>query len=114
MSKVTITELKHFDPEHLILVGDAMLDETKLIGHHLDSANAFYETGVNQIITEGFLIQKRHINNRTHTEEDKSINYIEANVKFTNVKIDPPTSLNCVTGDDEPLFPKNALLYNKF
>lgn len=113
MSKVTITELKHFDPEHLILVGDAMLDETKLIGHHLDSANAFYETGVNQIITEGFLIQKRHINNRTHTEEDKSINYIEANVKFTNVKIDPPTSLNCVTGDDEPLFPKNALLYNK-
>jgi DNA-directed RNA polymerase beta subunit len=110
---LTLNDLDYFDPEHLILVGDAMIDETHLIGHHLDSANAFYETGVNQIITEGFLIHKKHINTRAHTDEDKAINYIECTVKFTNVKIDPPTSLNCLTGDDEPLFPKNALLYNK-
>jgi hypothetical protein len=38
----------------LYLVGDAILDENGLIGHHISSANNFYSSGIGQIITEGF------------------------------------------------------------
>jgi DNA-directed RNA polymerase II subunit RPB2 len=99
--------------DDLYLVGDAFIDEKGLIGHHLDSANNFYTTGVKSIVTEGFDIRKTIINRRAATTEDKSIDRIECDVKFNDVKIEPPTTLNYITGKEVPLMPRIALARDK-
>ena len=110
-------EIKEFDysikPDDLFLVGDALIDEKGLIGHHIESANNFYTNGIKQIITEGFDIQKDIHNRRQTTEEDKSIEYIHCEVKFTDVKIYPPTTLSYRTGKEIMLMPQTALLRDK-
>jgi DNA-directed RNA polymerase beta subunit len=110
-------DIKEFDysirPDDLFLVGDSLLDEKGLIGHHIESADNFYSNGIKQIITEGFDIQKDVINKRQATEEDKNIEYIHCEVKFTDVKVYPPTTLNYFTGKEMMLMPQNALLRDK-
>lgn len=101
------------NPDDLFLVGDAMIDEKGLIGHHLDSANNFYTTGIKSVVTEGFDIRKVIINRRAATDEDRAIDRIECEVKFTDVKIDPPTTLNYVTGKEVLLMPNTALAREK-
>lgn len=111
---VSIKELDFdINPDDLFLVGDAFIDEKGLNGHHLESANNFYATGIKQIITEGFDIQKDIVNRRDATPEDKSIDRIHCEVKFTDVKIYPPTTLNYVTGKEIMLMPQVALLREK-
>jgi len=100
-------------PDDLYLVGDSLIDEKGLIGHHIESANNFYANGIKQIITEGFDIQKDIINKRQATDEDKNIEYIHCEVKFTDVKIYPPTTLNYFTGKEVMLMPQVALLRDK-
>jgi DNA-directed RNA polymerase beta subunit len=100
-------------PDDLFLVGDALIDEKGLIGHHIESANNFYANGIKQIITEGFDIQKDIINKRQATDEDKSIERIHCEVKFTGVKIYPPTTLNYYTSKEVMLMPQFALLRDK-
>ncbi len=100
-------------PDSLFLVGDALIDEKGLIGHHVESANNFYANGIKQIITEGFDIQKDIINRRQATDEDKNIDYIHCEVKFTDVKMYPPTTLNYFTGKEVMLMPQMALLRDK-
>lgn len=101
------------NPDDFFLVGDAMIDEKGLIGHHLDSANNFYTTGIKSVVTEGFDIRKVIINRRAATAEDRTIDRIECEVKFTDVKIDPPTTLNYVTGKEVLLMPRTALARDK-
>ncbi len=100
-------------PDDLLLVGDSYIDEKGLIGHHIDSANNFYTTGIKSIVTEGFDIRKKIINTRGATAEDRTIERIECEVKFTDVKIDPPTTLNYVTGKEVVLMPRTALARDK-
>lgn len=100
-------------PDDLYLVGDSLIDEKGLIGHHIESANNFYANGIKQIITEGFDIQKDIINKRQVTDEDKNIEYIHCEVKFTDVKIYPPTTLNYFIGKEVMLMPQVALLRDK-
>lgn len=100
-------------PNDLYLVGDSLIDEKGLIGHHIESANNFYANGIRQIITEGFDIRKDIINKRQATDEDKNIEYIRCEVKFTDVKIYPPTTLNYFTGKEVMLMPQVALLRDK-
>ncbi len=100
-------------PNDLFLIGDALIDEKGLIGHHIESANNFYANGIKQIITEGFDIQKDIINRRQATDEDKQIEYIHCEVKFTDVTILPPTTLNYFTGKEVMLMPQMALLRDK-
>ncbi len=117
LSDAKSLKIKEFDmslrPDDLYLVGDSLIDEKGLIGHHIESANNFYANGIKQIITEGFDIQKDIINKRQATEEDKNIEYIHCEVKFTDVKIYPPTTLNYFTGKEMMLMPQVALLRDK-
>ncbi len=99
--------------DDLYMIGDAYIDEEGLNGHHIKSANKFYTEGIKQIITEGFDIQKDIVNRRTATLEDKSIEHIHCEVKFTDVKIEPPTTLNYTTGKEVMLMPNTALLRDK-
>lgn len=99
--------------DDLYLVGDSFIDQKGLIGHHMESANNFYTNGIEQIITEGFDIRKDIVNYRAATDEDRTIERIHCEVKFTNVQIEPPTTLNHVTGKEQFLMPKTALLRDK-
>ena len=115
--KATPINIKEFDynikGDDLYMIGDAYIDEEGLNGHHIKSANKFYMEGIKQIITEGFDIQKDIINRRAATPEDKSIERIHCEVKFTEVKIEPPTTLNYTTGKEVMLMPNTALLRDK-
>jgi DNA-directed RNA polymerase II subunit RPB2 len=115
--KTVPINIKEFDynikGDDLYMVGDAYIDEEGLNGHHIKSANKFYMEGIKQIITEGFDIQKDIINRRAATPEDKTIERIHCEVKFTEVKIEPPTTLNYTTGKEVMLMPNTALLRDK-
>lgn len=110
-------DIKDFDydinPDNLYLVGDSLIDAKGLIGHHKESADKFYETGVSEIITAGFKTEKMINNKRDATAEDKTIERIHCEVKFTDVKIYPPTTLNYNTGKEVMLMPQAALLRDK-
>lgn len=99
--------------DDLYLVGDSFIDQKGLIGHHMESANSFYTNGIEQIITEGFDIRKDIVNRRSITDEDRTIERIHCEVKFTQVQIEPPTTVNYVTSKEQLLMPNNALLREK-
>jgi DNA-directed RNA polymerase II subunit RPB2 len=101
------------DKDALYAVGDAFIEENTLIGHHLNSANAFYSTGIKHIITKGFDIRKVITNIKTQSEENKKIDRIECAVKFTDVKISPPTTYDEVKNREVPLMPRTALALDK-
>ena len=99
--------------DELIQVGDSFLDVNGLVGHHLRSANKFETTGIKQIITEVFNIGSTINNRRQTTDEDKSIDHIICDVKFTDVKLFPPTTLVNATSKDIALMPQAAIIRNK-
>lgn len=101
------------DQNSLYLVGDALIEKETLIGHHLKSANNFYTNGIRQIITEGFDIRRIIPNKRSTTDEDKQIEYVECVVKFTDVRLDKPTTLNIMTSGEVELMPHMAQLMEK-
>lgn len=95
--------------DDLFLIGDSLIDEKGLIGHHLESANNFYLNGIRQIITQGFTIERDVINKRDATEEDKQIEWVHCEVIPTDVILKPPTTLHYKTSKEIVLFPKVAL-----
>jgi len=99
--------------DDLYAVGDSMLDANGLVGHHLRSANNFYQNGIREIVTNGFDIEKNIVNRRAATPEDKSIERIHCEVQFNEVTIFPPTTLNYITGQEVMLMPQAALLRDK-
>ena len=96
-------------PDDLYLIGDSLIDEKGLNGHHLESANNFYKNGIKQIITKGFKIERHIHNKRSATEEDKKIERIHAEVIPTDVKLSPPTTFHYSTSKESVLFPNQAL-----
>lgn len=112
---LSITSFNHdLEQNDLFLVFDSFLDENGLIGHHIKSANNFYKNGIRQIITQGFdNLYRDIINTRKMTEEDRKIERIHCELKFTDVKLKPPSTLNYITGEEIDLTPQMALLKDK-
>jgi DNA-directed RNA polymerase beta subunit len=110
-------EINEFDykiyDEELFLIGDSLLDQKGLVSHHLESANNLYKTGLEQIITQGFKVERDVVNKRTTTDEDKQIDWIHVEVNFSNVNLSPPTTLNYQTGKPMVLYPRVALIREK-
>ncbi|MCK9608164.1 MAG: hypothetical protein M0R33_17100 [Methylomonas sp.] len=80
----------------------------KPAGHHLRSMNFFYHTGLRQIITDIFKIEGVIKNTREATQEDKSIESIHFEVKFSNVKCESPSIAKVRSGLPELLTPNYA------
>lgn len=99
--------------DDLFLVGDAELDQKGLIYHHIASANDLYINGIPYIITQSYKIEKEIINQRDSTQEDKQIEKIFVDIKFTDVFISKPTKTNYYSGKEEVIFPNAALLEEK-
>lgn len=81
----------------------------KFAGHHIDSMNSFYQSGIEQIITKLFSVESRFENKRTSDEEDNSISEIEYKVEFTSAKLDRPMMQDYDHGGATvPLYPNTA------
>lgn len=101
------------DAEQLICVPDSWLEQHGLNYHHMVSANNFYRYGIQQIITQGFKIERDIYKPRDETPEDKQIEWIKCSVHITAVNLDPPTTLHYTTGQPIILRPKVALAREK-
>jgi DNA-directed RNA polymerase beta subunit len=80
---------------------------------HLDSGNNFVSTGIGQIMTKVFTIEKTIKNERDQTPEDKEISSIHFRVNIKSVKIQTPTTTHYTSSKEEILTPKMALLTSK-
>ena len=101
------------EDDDLFLIGDSMLDQYGLVGHHLNSANNFYKHGIRQIITQSYKIEKNIINKKEKTEEDRQIKSIFCEVIPTDVQLLPPTTTEYKSGKNECLFPMEAISREK-
>jgi DNA-directed RNA polymerase beta subunit len=99
--------------DDLYLVGDSEVSEKGLADHHLSSANDLYKNGIPQIITTVFKVEKDIANQRDSTAEDKLIETINVVIRFTDVYISRPTTVNYYSGKEEVLYPNVALLEDK-
>lgn len=98
--------------EHLYSVIDSEIDKLTLAGHHLQNFNSVGSTGINQIVTQLFQVEKTMPNERTKTPEDNEIGTIHFVVKFTDVKISKPTTPGYVSGKSNLLMPNLARKHN--
>ena len=101
------------DQNDLFFVCDAELDQKGLVNHHISSSNDLYTNGIPQIITQVFKVEKDILNQRDSTAEDKMIDSIHVKIKFTDVFINKPTTVNYYSGKEEILYPNVALLQDK-
>lgn len=99
--------------DDLFSIGDAEITDKGLVHHHISSANDLYTNGIPQIITQVFKVEKDIINQRDNTHEDKLIDRIFVSIKFTDVFISRPTTINYYSGKEEIIFPNVALLEDK-
>ncbi len=83
------------------------------IGHHLDSINDFYDTGIPQICTDTFAIDIDAVNPRKDTEEDRDITKITVSVVVTDVTLHKPTMRLYKSGRVVPLTPSMARKNNR-
>lgn len=96
----------------LVSVIDAQVDERTLVGHHLDSFNNFASTGINQIATQLFTIEKTIQNERTKTPEDNEIAFINFTCRFNDVRLSRPTAVSHDSGKKNILMPNMARKHN--
>jgi hypothetical protein len=67
-------KINEISSNDLIIILDSIINNKKgIISHHLDSMNKFNESGIKQIMVNGFNIQVELNNDRDDTEEDKQI-----------------------------------------
>ena len=95
----------------LIAILDSMLNTKKgLIEHHIESMNKFNESGIKQIMTNGFNIQVELNNERTQTDEDNEISKYLMKAVITDVRLTSPVTINYDTQKPQILYPNEAHL----
>jgi DNA-directed RNA polymerase beta subunit len=83
-------------------------ESQKFLRHHLDDFDILIDF-LRIIVTLQFAISIPPMhNNRKSTEEDLKISQISATVKFTNLNINNPMSMNLYTKKETPLFPSTC------
>ena len=104
--------MENITSEELQIILDAELEEKGKLAHHLDSMNHFYNNGINQIATHGFVIETTIKNERTKTDEDKLIDSTHILVNITGTYLGSPMITQNNTGKLEILTPNRALREN--
>lgn len=101
--------INNINSNDLISILDSMLNKKKgLIEHHIESMNKFNETGIKQIMTNGFNIQVELNNERNQTDEDKNIIKYLMKAKITDVRLTSPVTINYDTQKPQILYPNEA------
>lgn len=98
--------------DDLISVLDSEIEKSTLSGHYINSFNNFMSSGINQIVTQLFQVEKTMQNERTKTEEDNRIGIISFNVKFNDIRSSKPITRSPITGRPDILMPNYARKHN--
>lgn len=88
---------------------DSSVEHYGLIYNQLTSMNDFYQTGINQIVTTVFSVDKTYTTDLSSDEIDK----IHLKVKFTNTKLTKPQKIVDDRGREQVMIPPVALIHNK-
>lgn len=105
---IQFKNLSQVTAEELLTIVDAEVEARTLVGHHIESFNSFASTGINQIVTQLFTIERTIQNERNKTPEDAEIAFINFTVKFTDVKLARPIVLSYNSGKKTVLMPNLA------
>jgi DNA-directed RNA polymerase beta subunit len=106
-----MSEINDISSNDLIIILDSILNKKKgLISHHVESINKFNESGIKQIMVNGFNIQVELNNERDSTDEDKLITKYLMKANITDVRLLPPVTINYDTQRSQILFPGEAHL----
>lgn len=101
--------INNINSNDLIAILDSMLNKKKgLIEHHIESMNKFNESGIKQIMINGFNIQVELNNERNQTEEDKQISKYLMKANITDVRLTSPVTINYDTQKPQILYPNEA------
>lgn len=95
------------DTINLTTLPIAELTGRGMVAHHISSMNTFLETGLKQIVEYLYSLKIPIQNTRTNTLEDQSINFIDVSVKYSDVRVSPPTTFSA-TGQAQKLTPTFA------
>lgn len=98
--------------DDLITIIDSEVEKNTLVGHHINSFNNFMSTGINQIVTQLFQVEKTIQNERTKTEEDNKIAIISFLVKFNDIRTSKPSTRMQISGRSDILMPNFARKHN--
>lgn len=88
------------------------IDNVGICGHHLNSINEFYLTGIKSIMRDIFEI-KVSINNPRDSEIESNIINVETKFVINDVKLMSPTYTNIMTDTEELLYPSMAVTQEK-
>lgn len=104
-------KINEISSNDLIIILDSIINNKKgIISHHLDSMNKFNESGIKQIMVNGFNIQVELNNDRDDTEEDKQISKYLMKANITDVRLTSPVTINYDTQRSQILYPGEAHL----
>lgn len=102
-------KINDINSNDLIIILDSILNKKKgLISHHVESINKFNESGIKQIMVNGFNIQVELNNERDSTDEDKLITKYLMKANITDVRLLPPVTINYDTQRSQILFPAES------
>lgn len=114
MDKIKLNGLPSYgvNEDDLMVVIDSEVEQNTLVGHHLDSFNNFMSTGINQIVTQLFQVEKTIANERTKSPEDNEIGIINFVVVFDDIKSQKPVTRSNVSGKQVMVMPNLARKHN--
>lgn len=101
---------ENISPEDLLIMIKAEIDRKTIAGHHIQSMNHFYMSGIKQIVTRIFEVNTRFKNERNATDEDKEIEEIQIHVDFTDISVEKPLTIKDKSGNGTILMPNTARL----
>lgn len=101
-----ITSIKNdaLTKHDLLVYLNSIIEQNGLIGHNLEGYNELVDSGINEIMTELFSLDRNISNER----EGDGIKSFGIHVKFHNAKVGKPICSTYVPGSFEPLLPYTA------
>jgi DNA-directed RNA polymerase beta subunit len=93
----------------LSFISAAVLQEG-LVSHHIQGYNDLITSGLSQIMTQMFNVERMISNERTQTEADRKRKSFQYSFQFHDVKVGRPTCTTYLTGQFTDLYPSRARL----
>lgn len=87
---------------------DVVVRHNGLVKHNINGYNDLINSGLNEIMTNLFSIDRPHANSRDQTAEDRSVSEFRIYVTFNNATIDYPYYTLFTSGVQDKLFPNMA------
>lgn len=95
-------------PKDLLVYVTAVIKEQGLNSHNIKSYSDLLDVGIERIMVEHFNIDRKIMNTRKLSAEDKSINSFKLEFKFHSVEVGRPIQSLFTTGSHADMYPGTA------